>query len=749
MERIQNVSRRRFLGNLLKGTGGLVLGVQLNPTSLWAAAGGQAVFTPNIWLSVAKSGDVTIVTHRSEMGTGIRTSLPMVVADEMEADWNRVAIEQGLGDEKYGSQNTDGSRSIRNFYQTMREAGASARAMLETAAANRWGVDAAKCKAQNHSVTGPGGKSASFGDLAEAAAALPVPAVESLTFKSPDEWRYVGKEDVQITDLSDILEGKATFGADVRLEGMKYASVEHCPVLGGKVTSFDEAAALAVPGVERVIKMADYTPPHGFQALGGIAVIGSNTWATFEGRKALKAKWDHGPNAAYDSDSYETSLREAVRKPGNVVRERGDVDTALAGAGETHEAEYFAPHLAHAPMEPPVATAHVTAAGCTAWAPTQNPQAAQATVAQALGIEPEEVAVHVTLLGGGFGRKSKPDYVAEAALLSREIGAPVQVAWTREDDIRHDYFHSVGAVYLKAGIDDSGMPAAWVQRTAFPSIFSTFAEGQKTAHDMELGLGFTDLPFAVEHLRCENGEAEAHVRIGWLRSVCNIYHAFAIDSFVDELAVMAGRDPVEYLHDLIGPDRMVDPNAEGATYLNYDKPLDQYPIDTGRLRNVLSVAAEKSGWGRKLPAREGLGIAVNRSFLSYIASVVHVKVGEDGSVSIPRVDMAYDCGLVVNPERARAQMEGSAVFGVSLAMTGNITAKGGAIEQSNFHDYTVTRMPEAPAQVVCHHVESDAPPAGVGEPGVPPIAPALCNAIYAATGKRIRDLPISKADLSA
>lgn len=748
MTRIQNVSRRHFLGNLLKGAGGLVLAAQVHPTSLWAQAGGQAVFTPNIWLSIATSGEVTIVTHRSEMGTGIRTSLPMVVADELEADWERVRIEQGLGDAKYGSQNTDGSRSIRNFYQTMREAGATARSMLESAAAKRWGVDAKQCRADNHAVKGPDGKSIGFGRLAKEAADLPVPDAASLTFKSPKQWRYVGKENVQITDMSDILQGQATFGGDIRLDGMKFASVEHCPVLGGKIVSYDDADALAVPGVERVIQLPDFTPPHAFQPMGGLAVIGSNTWATFEGRKKLKVEWDLGANAAYDSVAYEQTLREAVQKPGKVVRESGDYYQAMATAEDTHEAEYFAPHLAHAPMEPPVATAHVTGEGCVAWAPTQNPQAAQATVAGALGIDPANVDVHVTLLGGGFGRKSKPDYVAEAALLSREVEAPVQVVWTREDDIQHDYFHSVGAVSIKAGLDKRGRPNAWLQRTAFPSIFSTFAVGQKTAHNMELGLGFTDLPFAIKNLRCENGEAEAHVRIGWLRSVCNIYHAFALHSFADELAVKAGRDQVEYLLDLIGKPRMVDPTAEGATYLNYDKPLDQYPIDTGRLTNVLKVAADKSGWGKKLPAREGLGICVHRSFLSYIASVVHVKVADDGAVSIPRVDMAYDCGLVVNPERARSQMEGSAVFGVSLAMTGDITAKGGAIEQSNFHDYLVTRMPEAPRRVVCHHVESDAPPAGVGEPGVPPIAPALCNAIFAATGKRIRTLPISKTDLS-
>jgi isoquinoline 1-oxidoreductase subunit beta len=749
MQRIQNVSRRKFLGNLLKGTGGLVLAAQVNPASLWAQAAGQNAFTPNIWLSIAASGDVSIITHRSEMGTGIRTSLPMVVADELEADWDRVTIEQGLGDKKYGSQNTDGSRSIRNFYQTMREAGAAARSMLESAAAKQWSEDAKDCRADNHVVKGPDGKSASFGDLAAAAAELPVPATEDLTFKSPDQWRYVGKEDVQITDLSDILQGQARFGGDVRLEGMKFASIERCPVLGGKVKSFDASATLAVPGVEKVFEIPPFAPPHAFQQLGGIAVVGTNTWATFEGRRQLKVEWDLGANASYDSAAYEQELRESVRTPGKVVRERGDVDGALTDAKSTHEAEYYAPHLSHAPMEPPVATAHTTADGVTAWAPSQDPQAAQATVAAVLGVEPENVDIHVTLLGGGFGRKSKPDYVVEAAMVSREIGAPAQVVWTREDDIRHDYYHSVAAVSVKAGLDEEGKPNAWLQRSTFPSIFSTFNPAQVGGADLELGMGVTDIPFAVENLRCENGHAAAHVRIGWLRSVCNIFHVFGTSSFVDELAVKAGSDQVEYLLDLIGEPRMIDPAAEGATAWNYGRELEEYPIDTGRLCNVLKTVAEKSEWGKSLPEGEGLGIAVHRSFLSYIASVVHVKVGKDGSIEIPRIDMAYDCGLVVNPERARAQMEGSAVFGVSLAMLGEITAKDGVIEQSNFHDYLISRMPEAPRKVVCHHVKSDALPAGVGEPGVPPIAPALCNAIFAATGKRIRTLPISKTDLSA
>jgi isoquinoline 1-oxidoreductase subunit beta len=420
----------------------------------------------------------------------------------------------------------------------------------------------------------------------------------------------------------------------------------------------------------------------------------------------------------------------------------GDVDAEFAKGGKTHEAEYYAPHLSHAPMEPPAAVAQFKDGKAVIYAATQNPQAVQDTVAAALGINKKDVECNVTLLGGGFGRKSKPDYVAEAALLSKAVGKPVKVTWSREDDIRFDYYHTVAAMYMKAAIDEKGKPTAWLQRCAFPSMMSTFNPAAGSASGGELGMGWLDVPFDIPNHRAENGPAQNHVRIGWLRSVANIQHAFAIHSFIDELADLSGRDRVEYLLDALGQPRKIEPQQRS--------PLAQkYPNDTGRLRNVIELAAERSGWAKKKPGKgRALGIAAHRSFLTYVAAVVEVEVDDRGKIRIPRVDYAIDAGRVINPDRVKAQFEGAAVFGSSIALMGEITAAEGKIKQSNFFDYPVARMPEAPIETHVHIVQSQEPPAGVGEPGVPPISPAICNAIFAATGKRIRELPIKKHKLA-
>jgi isoquinoline 1-oxidoreductase beta subunit len=411
------------------------------------------------------------------------------------------------------------------------------------------------------------------------------------------------------------------------------------------------------------------------------------------------------------------------------------------------EAEYYVPHLAHAPMEPPVAVAEYRDGKVTAWTCTQNPQAVQDIVSEQLKIPRDNVICHVTLLGGGFGRKSKPDYVAEAAVLSKKVGRPVKVVWSREDDIKFGYYHTVSAMYLKAALDAYGKPTAWLQRSVFPPIGSTFKVGERYGNADDLSLGWTDIPYDIPNLRVENGPAKAYVRIGWLRSVANIYHAFATQSFSDELAHAVGRDPVDYLLELIGPPRIVD--LKGTDYPNYNASYTDYPIDTGRLRRVLQIAAEKAGWGqRKMGNGTGIGIAVHRSFLTYVATVVEVEVDGRGKLKIPHVHTAVDAGFITNPEIARAQFEGAAVFGASLARSGEITATNGAIDQSNFYDYPVARMPEAPQRTDVYLVDSDAPPAGIGEPGVPPFVPALCNAIFVATGKRVRELPLNKHQIT-
>jgi isoquinoline 1-oxidoreductase subunit beta len=745
MKTINNFSRRTFLRQSF-GAGAFVLGARILPAPAMASLD-SAVFSPNVFVGIKSDGTVLIVASRSEMGTSSKTSVPLILADELEADWRRVKIEQAIGDARYGSQDTDGSHSVRDFFPVMQECGASARLMLEQAAAKQWGVPMSQCKANFHQVVHtPSGKKLGYGELAAVAAKLPVPDKKQLVFKKKSEYRYIGK-DVPIYDLADITHGKAIFGMDAKVDGMVYASVEHSPVLGGKIQSVDNKDVLQVRGVSQTVVIPDFKAPHAFQALGGVAVIADNTWAAFQGRRKLRVIWDPGPNASYTSSEYKKQLQATARQPGKVVRNVGDVDKGFAAAAKTLEAEYYVPLLAHAAMEPEVAVADFRDGKCTVWAPVQNPQAVQDTVAAAIGIDKKDVICNVTLLGGGFGRKSKPDFCAEAAILSKQIGKPVKVVWSREDDIRFDYYHSVDAMYLKAGLDTGGKPVAWLQRSVFPSIDSTFALNVKSGSAGELGMGFVDTPYDIANLRAENGEAVNHVRIGWMRSVANIYHAFAICSFADECAHAAGRDPKDYLLDLIGPARIVDLKAQGTEYANMG-PIETYPIDAGRLRKVIELAAEKSGWGKRtLPKGHALGIAAHRSFLSYIATVVEVAVSPDGKISIPRVDTAVDAGMIVNPDRVRSQFEGAAVFGASLALMGEITATAGKIDQSNFNNYPVARMNEAPLVTHVHIVDSDAPPAGVGEPGVPPFAPALCNAIFAATGKRIRELPIGKQKL--
>jgi isoquinoline 1-oxidoreductase subunit beta len=741
MATLQNVSRRQFLGILGLGGGGLVLAVPAARAWPVGAAPPAAVLAPNVFLSIDPSGVVTIVCHRSEMGQGVRTAMPMIVADELEADWKRVKVVQAEGDKKYGDQNTDGSRSGRGEWMKLRQAGAAARTMLEQAAAERWGVPVGEVQARMHTVVHtPSNRALGFGELAVAAGALKVPDAASLRLKPRSAFRLIGK-DVPMIDSLDLVTGRGVFGIDVVRPGMKYAVIARPPVYGGRVTAVDDAAALKVRGVERVVRLEGTPPPSGFQPLGGVAVIARNTWAALQGREALKITWDDGPHAAYDSAEYEKALVESANKPGTVERKEGDVDAALRSAARIVKADYYAPHLTHAPMEPPAAVADVTADGCQVWACTQDPQSARGEVAKALGIGEEKVTVNVTLLGGAFGRKSKPDYCVEAALLSKQIGAPVKVTWSREDEIQHGYYHTVTAQHLEAGLDANSRVTTWLHRTAFPSIGSTFAPNQKRGSAGELALGVVDLPYAIPNIRCESCDAEPHVRIGWFRSVSNIPHAFAVCSFVDELASALRRDPKDFILELLGPPRHVVP-ATTEKYENYGESMEMYPIDTARFRTVVESAASKIGWGRTLPKGHGLGIAVHRSFATYVCTALEVAIGAEGSIAIPRVVTAVDCGIAIHPERVRSQMEGAAIMGISVALHGQVSFKKGRAEQGNFDTYEVARMPETPGAIEVVIIDSDAPPGGVGEPGLPPFAPALCNAIFAATGTRIRRLPI-------
>jgi len=744
----RSLPRRDFVKSV--AIGGLVITVtgsgcrRLSDEARGSAARAGEPFEPVVYVRLDPSGTVTIVCPRSEMGQGIRTTLAMVIADEMEADWKDVVVAQAPGDEKkYGTQNTDGSTSIRDFLPKYREAGAIVRTLLEAAAAREWDVPVAEVEAQNgHVVHASSKRALAFGKLVVTASALPMPAAASLVLKKPSQFRYIGK-DVPGVDLRAMTTGQAMFGQDLRRDGMKVAVVARPPVYGGKVATVDSREAEKVPGVERIVRLPEATPPTGFQMLGGVAVVAKNTWAAMQGRKKLRVTWTDGPNASYDSERYRAELEQAVRKPGKVVRSQGNAARAL-GSGTRVSADYYIPHLAQAPMEPPAALAVFENGRCDTWSCTQNPGAVRETVAQALGIPVEKVASYVTLLGGAFGRKSKPDYVVEAALLAREMGAPVKVVWTREDDIQHGFYHTVAAEHMEGAVDSNGKVTAWLQRSALPSINAQFAPKVLYQADYETGMGMTDFPYAVPNLQEEMGPAPARVRIGWYRSVVNIPHAFAIGSFIDELARAAGRDPKAFLLEMLGPDRIVNLSSAGLTGKpwNYDASFEDHPLDTARIRGVVELAASQAGWGQPLPAGRGRGLAVHRSFLSYVAMVIEVEVKPDGSLSIPRVDVAADAGFIANPDRVKAQFEGATIMGISNALYGEVTFREGRPVQSNFDQYRVARMDVAPREIRVHLVQSDAAPGGVGEPGVPPVAPALGNAIFAATGRRIRSLPV-------
>jgi len=729
MNTILKISRRSFIRSMGLASGGLIIACNI-PSSEDKNYKKQpfngSTFEPNLFVQLKDNGDLVLIASRSEMGQGVRTSMTSIIADEMDADWKYVSVEQAIGHPKYGNQNTDGSRSVRTLYDTMRKMGATAKAMLISAAASKWQVNETNLKTENHYVVNTvNNEKLFYGDLVKDAAEVAIP--ENPPLKNPENFNYIGKG-LKSIDGAGFASGKPKYGMDIKIPGMKYAAIERCPVTFGTVKSFDKTGALAVSGVQDVIEIPRISKPFG--PLGGVVVIASNTWEAIKGKEALDIEWNPGDNSNYDSKDYNELITKNVQNKGKEVRNDGNVNRAFNKAAQIVESTYNLPHLVHAPMEVPNATAWVKEDGtCEVWAPIQAPQTARNEVAAYLETEVDNVTINVTFLGGGFGRKSKPDFIVEAVAVSKAINAPVQVVWTRADDIQNSYYHAVSAQHMKGSLDENGKVTGWLHRVAYPSITSTFAPDTGYGAGFEFAQGLTNIPYQIENVRCENAKAPAHVRIGWYRSVYNIIQGFSVNVFVDELAAKAGKDPLQFRLDLIGEDR-VEEHQSG------------YHFNSAKLKNVLKKAAKNAEYGKDLPEGHGIGIAMHYSFFSYIASIVEISISKEGKLRVHKVHSVIDCGTAVNTDSIKSQMEGSAIFGMSLALYGKITAKNGAIEQSGYHDYQMTRIHHSPEEIHVEIIKSNDKPTGVGEPGVPPIAPAIINAIFNATGKRYYSLPL-------
>ncbi len=703
------VTRREFLETAGVVGAGLVISFYL-PGARRLRAASMGPFAPNAWVRIGADESVLLMVDRSEMGQGVTTSLPMLLAEELEADWTKVRIEFAPAAKEYinplfGMQGTGGSTSVRAGWMPLRKAGAAAREMLVAAAAQTWKVNTSECRAERGAVVhGPTKRRLTYGALAATAATLPVP--QDVPLKDPKDWKILGTR-VRRLDTPPKVDGSAQFGIDVKVPGMLVAVVARCPVFGGKVASFDATKAQAVPGVRRVVQISS-----------GVAVLADGYWPAKQGRDALEVKWDEGPNAGVTSGSISRLFAQRADQPGVVARHDGDPAGGLSTAALRVEAPYELPFLAHATMEPMNCTAHVRPDGVDIWAPTQFQTGAQGLGAQIGGVAPDKVKVHTTYLGGGFGRRFELDFIQEALEASKATGAPVKVVWSREDDIQHDLYRPACYHRLAAGLDAQGIPVAWTHQIVAPSIMTrVFPQTVKNGLDEEAVEGGVGMPYGIPNVHVSYVLTDTGIPVGFWRSVNNSFHAFVVESFVDELAHAAKRDPYEYRRDL----------------------LTKAPRHLG----VLNLAASKAGWGTAPPKGRSRGIAVWKAFDSYVAQVVEISINGDGEVRVHRVVCAVDCGPVVNPDTVEAQMQSGIVYGLTAALWGEITIDKGRVQQSNFPDYRMLKMAEMP-EIEVHIVASSDAQGGVGEPGTPPIAPAVCNAIFAATGKRLRKLPIGR-----
>ncbi len=735
MMTITKITRRGFLKGTagIAGTG-LVLGFNLPSTDLFASEIGS--FAPNLFISIEKTGKIHLIIPHQEMGQGTGTALMQLLADELEASWDDLVHENAIGHPKYGAQNTDGSFSVKIRFTPFREAGAAAKEMLIAAAAKKWNVPVAELTAKDsHVIHTKTSKKEHYSELVDIANTLPVP--EKPKLKDPKDFKFIGK-DVLANHTPDVVTGTAVYGMDVEVPGMVHASLERSPTLTGTIKSYDKKKAMAVKGVLDVVEIQGI----GLLTNNAIAVVATNTWSAIQGRQALNAQWDTGTEPLESDVPHRKQLEELTEQSGNVIRSEGDFEATRSKADKTVTARYYSPNLVHAPMSPMVATVSVKGDTAEVWAPTQHPQWAASAVGGFLGHQPEQafgkVTIHPTLIGGAFGRKSKPDCILEATAVSKAIGKPVKVTWKREDEIQHGFYRAASAQKLEATLDKEGYPLGWKHTTVFPTILKTFVPNAVDPVPLELGQGFSEMPYRIENVQMEAKGAKSDARVGWLRSVAHIHHAWAMNNFVDEMAEAAGVDPVEYRLKLLGAPREVQ-------YKDMEKfllPHGNQPFKTGRLAGVIELAAKEAGWGRKMPKGRALGFAAHKSFNSYIAMVAEASI-EGGNPRIHKVHAAVDIGQYVNPLNVKAQVEGAFIFGLSAALYGEITLKDGVVQQSNFHDYRMVRINEAP-EVEVMLVESKEMPTGIGEPGVPPVTPAVTSALYNLTGKRIYELPLSK-----
>ena len=716
------VSRRTFLETSAAVGGGLLLGFTLPSLKQ------SDLFAPNAFVRIDRDGRVTLIMHKVEMGQGTYTSMPMLLAEELEVELSQVQLEHAPADDAryaeplFGVQETGGSTSVRGNWEPLRRAGATARALLVAAAAQTWKVDPSSCHAARGQVIhGPTGRSLSYGALVATAAALPVP--RQVTLKDPKDFKLIGTPAKRL-DAPDKVNGTAPFGIDVTVPGMKVATVAACPVFGGKLASVDDAKAKGIKGVQQVVRLDD-----------AVAVVADHMWAAKQGLAALDIRWDEGPNAKLSTADIVQQLAAASEKPGVVARNEGDAPKAMAGAARKVEAVYEVPFLAHATMEPVNCTVHVRPDGCDVWVGTQVPTFTQTAAAKLTGLPRDKVRVHNHLLGGGFGRRLEVDFVMRAVQIAQQVASPVKVVWTREEDIQHDMYRPYYYDRIAAGLDEHGMPIAWTHRIAGSSIMGRVinqlfpktlrvmrAAGLRQLVAMVKGLdvdaveGAAEPPYALPNIRVEYVRQEPPgVPTAFWRGVGPTHNIFVVESFMDEVARAARRDPVEYRLALL------------------DK--------SARARGVLELAAQQAGWGQPLPAGHGRGVSLLHAFGSYIAQVAEVSVSKTGDVRVHRVVCAVDCGTIVNPDTVKAQMESGIIFGITAALFGEITIKDGRVEQSNFNNYRMLRINEVPV-IDVHLVKSGEAPGGIGEPGTSAVMPALANAIFEATGKRIRKLPV-------